>query len=48
MPDEVKAAVQEMAQGMSADEKVLTFMQGAKYALECVKNEKKGQEAKGE
>lgn len=45
MADEIKEAVQDMAQGMSADERVLTFMQGAKYALECVKKEGKGQEA---
>lgn len=37
MSEQVQTAVREMAAGMSADERILIFMQGAKYALECVK-----------
>lgn len=44
MPEAVQTAVREMAAAMSADERVLTFMQGAKFALEAVKAEQAKQE----
>lgn len=44
MPETVQTAVREMAAAMSADERILVFMQGAKYALEAVKAEQAKQE----
>lgn len=37
MPENIETAVREMAAAMSADEAVLIWMQGAKFALEQVK-----------
>ena len=37
MPEQVQTAVREMAAGMSADERILIFMQGVKFAMEQIK-----------
>ena len=37
MSEQVQTAVREMAAGMSADERILIFMQGVKFAMEQIK-----------
>lgn len=37
MSEQVQNAVREMAAGMSADERILIFMQGVKFAMEQIK-----------
>ena len=37
MPEQVQTAVREMAASMSADERILIFMQGVKFAMEQIK-----------
>lgn len=44
MPDIAKA-VEAMAAAMSADERIMIFMEGAKYALEQVKKAEAEKEA---
>lgn len=43
MPD-INAAVCEMAAAMSADERILIFMQGVKFAMEQIKAAQKAEE----
>lgn len=44
MSEAVQTAIQNMASVMSADERILAFMQGAKFALEAIKAEQAKQE----
>lgn len=46
MPETVQIAIQNMAVIMGADDRVLAWMQGAKFALEAVKAEQQ-KEAQG-
>ena len=37
MPDQIVAAIQEMAAGMGSNERILGFMEGVKYTMETMK-----------
>lgn len=48
MSDQIKAAVQDMAAGMGASDRVLGFMEGAIYTLEAMKSAAQAQQAEKE